>query len=330
MNDRKQEQPQSGRKRSFDPASRSDQPPDLSSRPEEPIALSSQPEQSDELSSRPDPERSEGEAERSALSATSASEQSPQAEYIPHPLTQLRQFTAARIALGRTGSSLPTKELLEFNIDHAIARDAVHAPLDAQTITRQLTAHRLQCIEVHSAALDRGTYLRRPDLGRKLDEPSRELLLSFHLKARPEVVFILADGLAAAAPQRYAMPVIEAVLPWLADWQIGPVVIAHQARVAIGDEIGEHLGATITVVLIGERPGLSSPDSLGIYLTYGPKPDRTDAERNCISNVREEGMNPAQAAQTLLHLLTRARRLKLSGIQLKDESGLSTQTALPH
>ncbi len=210
-----------------------------------------------------------------------------------------------------------------------MARDAVQAPLGANEISEQLAVAQLEFIHVHSAATDRATYLRRPDLGRKLDDPSRKRLAEMKLSTKPDVVFIIADGLSAIAPQRYAVPVIKAAFESLEGWQIGPVIIAEQARVALGDEVGELLGAEITLMLIGERPGLSAPDSLGIYLTYAPKPGRTDAERNCISNVRTEGTSPDQAAQTLHHLLTSSRRLKLSGIHLKDESGLPTQTALP-
>ncbi len=267
------------------------------------------------------PERSGtewSEVEGSAVSALSASELTPTKD--PHPLTQLRQFTPARIALGRTGNSLPTKELLEFNAAHATARDAVHAPFDAQSIAKQLRTSDFQYIQVFSMARDRAAYLRRPDLGRKLDDESRDVLEAFRPKIGANIVFIIADGLSAIAPQRYAVPVINATRRLLSGWEIGPIIIAEQARVALGDEIGELLHAEITVMLIGERPGLSSADSLGIYLTYAPKPGRTDAERNCISNVREEGTSSEQAAQTLAYLLASARRLKFSGVPLKDES----------
>jgi ethanolamine ammonia-lyase small subunit len=237
-----------------------------------------------------------------------------------HPLTQLRQFTPARIALGRTGNSLPTRELLEFGADHAMARDAVHAPFNPKHIAEQLAAMNLESIEVHSAAKDRATYLRRPDLGRRLDEPSRELLAEHKLPIKPELLFIVGDGLSAIAPERYAVAVVQATRERLEGWNLGPVVLAEQVRVALGDEVGEILGAEITVMLIGERPGLSSPDSLGIYLTYNPKLGRNDAERNCISNVRDEGVSPEQAARTLCYLLANSRKLKLSGVNLKDES----------
>ncbi len=261
-----------------------------------------------------------------AVSTISASEPSPANE--THPLSQLRRFTPARIALGRTGNSLPTKELLELSAAQAMARDAVHMPFDTQSFADQLSAAKLKSIKVHSAATDRTIYLRRPDLGRKLDQLSRTRLAELRLPATSELVFIIADGLSAIAPQRYAVPLIHAALALLQGWQIGPIIIAEEARVALGDEIGQLLGAEITVTLIGERPGLSALDSLGIYLTYAPKPGRTDAERNCISNVREEGTSPDQAAQTLHYLLTRSRQLKLSGIQLKDESDLPSRKLL--
>ncbi len=247
----------------------------------------------------------------------------------PHPLTPLRCYTPARIALERTGDSLPTRDLLDFSFAHALARDAVHAPLDTESIAEQLAAANLESIPVHSAATDRATYLRRPDLGRTLDETSRKLLAELKLPAPPEIVFILADGLSAIAPQSYAVAVIQATCRLLHAWQIGPIVIAEQARVALGDEVGEILKAEMVVILIGERPGLSAPDSLGIYLTYAPKIGRTDAERNCISNVRDEGTSPDQAAQTLYYLMNNSRRLKLSGVALKGDSSqprkLSTQ-----
>ena len=249
----------------------------------------------------------------------------PLPENDSHPLAQLRRFTPARIALGRTGSSLPTKELLEFSVAHAMARDTVHAPFDAQSIAEQLRASHFEYIHVFSAARDRATYLRRPDLGRQLDEESRDILAALKPEVCAEIIFVVADGLTAMASLRYAVPVIQATRELMRDLRIGPVIIAEQARVALGDEIGELLEAEITVMLIGERPGLSAPDSLGIYLTYAPKLGRTDAERNCISNVREEGTSPEQAARILHYLLIKSRQLKLSGVQLKDESDLRSR-----
>jgi ethanolamine ammonia-lyase small subunit len=236
-----------------------------------------------------------------------------------NPWNALRQFTNARIALGRAGSSLPTAPLLAFNLSHAQARDAVHHPLDADAMHQQLHAQGFASVDVHSAAPDREHYLRRPDLGRRLSEASRAALM--HCPARPsDVVFVIGDGLSAFAASRQAIPLLQAVCPKLGDWKIGPVVVARQARVALGDEIGELLDARIVVMLIGERPGLSSPDSLGIYVTYAPKVGCSDAQRNCISNVRPEGLDYPLAAHKLHYLLTQARRLGLTGVGLKDDS----------
>ncbi|MFL9932690.1 ethanolamine ammonia-lyase subunit EutC [Paraburkholderia sp. RL18-103-BIB-C] len=247
-----------------------------------------------------------------------------------NPWNALRQFTNARIALGRAGSSLPTAPLLAFNLSHAQARDAVHHPLDADVLHEQLHAQGLESVDVHSAAPDREHYLRRPDLGRRLSEASRATLVQ--RSAQPsDVVFVIGDGLSAFAASRQAIPLLQAVRPKLADWKIGPVVVARQARVALGDEIGELLNAQIVVMLIGERPGLSSPDSLGIYLTYAPKVGCSDAQRNCISNVRPEGLDYPLAAHKLHYLLTHARRLGLTGVGLKDDSDalLASMSATP-
>ncbi|MFM0741666.1 ethanolamine ammonia-lyase subunit EutC [Paraburkholderia xenovorans] len=236
-----------------------------------------------------------------------------------NPWNALRQFTNARIALGRTGNSLPTAPLLAFNLSHAQARDAVHHPLDTEVLHEQLRAQNFSTLDVHSAAPDREHYLRRPDLGRKLSDESREALAQRAIDS-PEVVFVIADGLSAFAAEKQSIPLLQAVCAKLADWKIGPVVIARQARVALGDEIGELLDTKLVVMLIGERPGLSSPDSLGIYLTHSPKVGCSDAQRNCISNVRPEGLNYEAAAHKLHYLLTHARRLGLTGVDLKDDS----------
>ncbi|MGF7129267.1 ethanolamine ammonia-lyase small subunit [Paraburkholderia sp. EB58] len=238
-----------------------------------------------------------------------------------NPWGALRQFTNARIALGRAGNSLPTEPLLAFNLSHAQARDAVHQPLDAELLHEQLRANGFLTLDVHSAAPDRQHYLRRPDLGRRLADDSRETLaLEQAAIEPPDVLFVIADGLSAFAASKQAIPLLQAVCPKLADWKIGPVVVARQARVALGDEIGELLGAKLVVMLIGERPGLSSPDSLGVYLTYAPKVGCSDAQRNCISNVRPEGLSYGAAAHKLHYLLTHARRLSLTGVGLKDDS----------
>lgn len=239
-----------------------------------------------------------------------------------NPWQKLRQFTQARIALGRAGNSLPTRELLEFGTAHAQARDAVHAPLDTQSLVEQLQAAQFNTLHVHSAATDRHQYLQRPDAGRRLDEQSRKLLAN-QADADHDVVFVIADGLSAIAPLQHAVPLLAAVRPLLTNWSIGPVIVAEQARVALGDEVGELLHAPLLVMLIGERPGLSSPDSLGIYLTHTPRIGRHDAERNCISNIRPAGLPYHAAAYKLLYLMTGARQLGLTGVALKDDSDLT-------
>jgi ethanolamine ammonia-lyase small subunit len=235
----------------------------------------------------------------------------------------LRRFTNARIALGRTGSSLPTAPLLAFELAHAQARDAVHQPLDSAALGETLRAAGFDTVDVRSAAPDREHYLRRPDLGRMLDAASVALLteLAAATGDTPELVFVAADGLSAFAAQRHVAPLLARLHGQLEGWQIGPVVMATQARVALGDRIGELLRAKIVVVMIGERPGLSSPDSLGLYVTYAPRAGRHDAERNCISNVRPEGLDYGNAVFKLMWLLNEARRLKLTGVALKDHSG---------
>ncbi|MDR6410755.1 ethanolamine ammonia-lyase small subunit [Paraburkholderia terricola] len=245
-----------------------------------------------------------------------------------NPWNALRQFTNARIALGRAGNSLPTAPLLAFNLSHAQARDAVHHPLDTDVLHEQLRAQNFKTLDVHSAAPDREHYLRRPDLGRRLSDESREALKQLTVDS-PEVVFVIADGLSAFAASKQSIPLLQAVRTKLTDWKIGPVVVARQARVALGDEIGELLGAKLVVMLIGERPGLSSPDSLGIYLTYAPKVGCSDAQRNCISNVRPEGLDYPAAAHKLHYLLTHARRLGVTGIGLKDDSDALLASAAP-
>jgi len=233
-------------------------------------------------------------------------------------MRSLRDFTPARVDLGRTGHSLPTAELLNFQFAHARARDAVHLPLDTNSLVVELQQKGLPAIVLASAAPDRATYLRRPDLGRRLNASSREKLAG--VKPGYDAAFVIADGLSALAVHRHAVPLLDHVLPKL-DWHIAPVVIACQGRVAIGDEIGEMLGASLAIVLIGERPGLSSPDSLGVYLTWQPRLGRTEAERNCISNIRTEGLSYELAAHKLLFLMTEARHRKLSGVDLKENAG---------
>ncbi len=260
----------------------------------------------------------------------------------PNPLTPLspvtpsrwealRQLTDARLALGRAGHSLPTTAHLEFQLAHAQARDAVQLPLDALGLATDLSALKLESLQLHSAAADRLSYLQRPDLGRKLDTPSRQVLARWVDKHRQPVfdlAFVIADGLSALAVHQNALALIAATLGRLqADtahpWTLAPIVIALQARVAIGDEAGEALHAKTVVVLIGERPGLSSPDSLGAYLTWAPRAGLTDVSRNCISNIRPAGLTIAAAAVKLHHLLSQARTRQLSGVELKDEADAS-------
>ena len=235
------------------------------------------------------------------------------------PWFRLRDLTAARIAIGRAGGSLPTHELLSLSLDHARARDAVHHPLDVGALQAGLGERGLPCMTVHSAAGDRATYLRRPDLGRRLDDASRARLRDAADGRGYDLALVFADGLSAIAVERHALSVIDDLLAALGDWRLAPVVIAEQARVALGDDIGSALRARQVVMLIGERPGLSSPDSLGLYLTYAPRPGLSDADRNCISNVRPAGLVPAAAARRLDHLLRGARALGASGVALKDD-----------
>lgn len=239
----------------------------------------------------------------------------------PDPWQTLRRFTQARIALGRTGNSLPTDALLGFSLAHAQARDAVHQPLDVDALRRTLSAKGIASVPVSSQAANRTEYLRRPDLGRQLADSGEAMLrqAGASMPRPPDLVFVIADGLSSLAVSRHAVPLLESALPLLADWSIGPVVIATQARVALGDPIAGALSARACVVLIGERPGLSSPDSLGIYLTYQPQAGFNDANRNCISNVRPEGLPYRGAAHKLAYLLNGARALGRSGVDLKDD-----------
>jgi ethanolamine ammonia-lyase small subunit len=235
----------------------------------------------------------------------------------------LRKFTAARIALGRTGDSQPTQAVLKFGLAHAQARDAVHVPMDAAAVETQLVEAGFPVLHAHSAASDRREYLVRPNHGRKLSAASRAALESAKSRLPPDlidIVLVVADGLSAFAPSRHAVPLLQALRPRLEGWRLAPVVVALQSRVALGDEIGEIFDAEMVVMLIGERPGLSSPDSLGIYLTYRPRVGRSDAERNCISNVRPGGLDFETAAFKLHYLIENARRLQLSGVDLKDDS----------
>lgn len=242
----------------------------------------------------------------------------------PDPWSSLRLFTSARIGLGRAGGSVPTQKLLEFQLAHARARDAVHCSLDTGALQADLAGRQIESMVLASAAPDRLTYVQRPDLGRILGDDSKSLLETKGQGRGGDVVFVIADGLSALAAQRHAVPLLALMQPALQreGWRVAPCCIVSQGRVAIADEIGALLSAQISVMLIGERPGLSSPDSLGAYLTWNPAPGRSNAERNCVSNIRPEGLSYAAAAFKLLHLLRQARDRKLSGLQLKEDAAL--------
>jgi len=237
------------------------------------------------------------------------------------PWTELRRHTAARIALGRCGASLPSAEVLRLGLAHAQARDAVHVAFDADRVRAELAAHGFDVLEVRSAAPDRTAYLQQPDLGRRLSDRDRAMLDPASCDGC-DVLCVVGDGLSAPAVHRHATALL---LELRARFEalhlrLGPVVLAHQARVAIGDEIGERLRAGLVVLLVGERPGLSSFDSLGAYLTWRPRVGRTDAERNCVSNIRPEGLAAAEAARRIAWLVDAARRLEATGVRLKDGS----------
>ncbi len=241
----------------------------------------------------------------------------------PDPWQQLQSLTRARVALGRAGVSLPTREVLRFGTAHAQARDAVHTALDVDLLAGELQADGFKTLAVRSQAADRATYLRRPDYGRRLAPACGGQLVENgknHWPARPRLAIVVADGLSSLATSSHTRAFLAALRAHIPDLTEQPLVIATQARVALGDEIGHALGAEQVVVLIGERPGLSSPDSLGLYLTAGPRPGLTDAQRNCISNVRPEGLPYAEAARKLAFLIDGARRLGRTGVDLKDDS----------
>ncbi len=230
----------------------------------------------------------------------------------------------ARIALGRAGGSLPTREWLDFKSAHAAARDAVHFPFDGEQLASEIASLGTEVVIVSSAATDRRTYLERPDLGRQLDVPSRHALQQLKVDAGFDLAIIVSDGLSAIAVQRQVRPLLEVLLPKLRQdaWSLAPVIVASFGRVALQDEIGDLLVAQLALTLIGERPGLGSPDSLGAYLVLGPSIGNTDADRNCVSNVRPEGLSHAAAADTIHYLLCEARSRRISGVQLKDQRAL--------
>jgi ethanolamine ammonia-lyase small subunit len=230
-------------------------------------------------------------------------------------MKQLRDFTNARVDLERAGSSVATKEVLAFQLAHAAARDAVHHPLDTTAFTMECDSRGWPVVVAHSQAVDRPAYLRRPDLGRWLATGLATSTKGVNL------AIVVADGLSALAVQRHALPLLDVLIPMLdgEGWSRATLTLVEQGRVAIGDEIGQRWKAAIVLVLIGERPGLSSPDSLGAYLTWNPVPGRTDAERNCISNIRPEGLAYQQAAARIFRLLVEARTRQITGVALKEQ-----------
>jgi ethanolamine ammonia-lyase small subunit len=245
-------------------------------------------------------------------------------------MTDLRSLTPARVALGRSGASLPTDALLAFTLDHARARDAVHAAFDPKLLVTGLGGLGLSALAVASRAGDRQNYLRRPDLGRRLDAASEQALTDAAARGASPLVIVIGDGLSPKAVHAHALRLMRNLVTELASAQIGvgPVVVASGARVALGDEIGAILAAQMVVVLIGERPGLSAPDSLGAYLTFAPKVGRTDADRNCVSNIHRGGLGCEQAAFKISWLVREGLARKLTGVGLKDESGEGTQIAI--
>jgi len=244
----------------------------------------------------------------------------------PVDAIDLRRGTAARVALGRAGCSLPTRAHLEFVGDHARARDAVWTPVDFDALESQLASVGLETIRVRSEAADRATYLRRPDLGRRLDAESVARLLACARNPSPDVALVIADGLSAEAVQSGAAAVVAALVGRLArqGLSMSPAVLAEQGRVAIGDAVGAMLGASLVLLLVGERPGLSAADSLGAYLTWAPRPDSPDSRRNCVSNIRPGGLPPEAAAARLAWLAAEARRRRLTGVELRmdDEAAM--------
>jgi ethanolamine ammonia-lyase small subunit len=240
------------------------------------------------------------------------------------PWSNLKRFTDARIGLGRSGSAMPTREVLNFALSHAMARDAVTTPIDWTPIETGLAGLGLATLRIASATGDRSEYLRRPDLGRRLSDASREALVqASEMKSeRPDIVVLVGDGLSSMAVAANTTAYLSALLPHIkkSGWKLAPVLLADDARVALGDEAAEILGGKAVLVLIGERPGLSSPDSLGVYLTFAPRVGLKDADRNCISNIRQRGLSYDEGAFKAAWLLREAFRRGLTGVNLKDES----------
>jgi ethanolamine ammonia-lyase small subunit len=237
------------------------------------------------------------------------------------PWAALQRHTAARIALGRAGASQRTASVLDFRLAHARARDAVHATLDFPALARQFAQHGLDAELLATAASDKAAYLLRPDLGRRLDDASRERLRDLAARwGRRDLVIVISDGLAAQAVARHALETVVRLVASLGagGWTIYPLLLVPLGRVKLQDEIGFLLGARHSLMLLGERPGLGAPDSLGAYFTHRPRPECTDADRNCISNIRPAGLPPAAASAKLARLLAESARRGLSGVALKD------------
>jgi ethanolamine ammonia-lyase small subunit len=248
---------------------------------------------------------------------------------IPHeigPLKALQEFTSARIAIGRVGTSIPLKQSLEFKLAHAHARDAVYSELDLGKLTDALKHFDAPVLQLHSRVTDRRQYLQRPDLGRKLNEPSLNELNGY--SAESDVAIMIVDGLSATAVNENAVGLLDVLIPLLVanGLKLAPISLVEQGRVAIGDDIGHGLNAKLSLILIGERPGLSSADSLGAYLTYNPKPGLTDESRNCVSNIRHKGLTYKKAAKKIFYLINEAFKRKLSGVELKDNAGLIAES----
>ena len=237
---------------------------------------------------------------------------------LPGPWDTLRRLTAARIGLKRSGASLATAPLLEFQLAHARARDAVHQALDGGSLERNLAGLGLPVLRITSQAKDRAQFLMRPDLGRQLSPEAERTLAA--KKGTYDIAFVISDGLSASAAQKHAAPLLAEIIPALKDWRLAPLVIVGLGRVGAGDAVAAGLNATSVVILLGERPGLTAPDSLGAYLTWKPRPGTTEADRNCVSNIRPEGVRYADAARTIVHLLRAMRSGGVSGIALKDDS----------
>ncbi len=247
------------------------------------------------------------------------------------PWNRLRRFTQARIALGHAGHALPTGELLDFQLAHARARDAVHLPWDIEAYAERVRRLGTECLILETPVADRGEYLRRPDLGRRLTDASRARLAGIPADENLDIALVATNGLSSAAQERHGIPLLKAMLECYRarGFRVGPVCAVANGRVALSDDIGAALKARLAVIVVGERPGLGAADSLGIYLTYAPRPGNTDAGRNCISNIRPpEGLDYSSAADKLAYLTDESLRRRLSGVDLKDEMALPPEHGL--